>query len=112
MPRRAAPQAEQPGQVAQQAGRPVRPQGTTLCRTDGPDHIVDHVPGIRTGCGSPLSGSDVVGVSGARQVFDLPELQPLEVTVNGGGIMLHADSVAIELKGSPGCLRWAGVTAR
>jgi transposase len=53
--------------------------GETLRRTATPDATVDHYPPICAACGEPLTAamaSDHV----ARQVFDLPEPQPLIVT--------------------------------
>ena len=54
-------------------------KGRTLERRATPDAIVDHVPTVCGGCGAAL---DVAASSGhvARQVFDLPEPQPLVVT--------------------------------
>ena len=53
--------------------------GSTLRRTDHPDAIVDHLPGSCPGCGEALGMADSVGHQG-RQVFDLPDPQPLLVT--------------------------------
>ena len=55
-------------------------KGETLCRTAHPDRVQDHVPAGCQGCGSSLSKATVVGTPIARQVFDLPETRPLEVT--------------------------------
>src|ERR1700689_4259691 len=53
--------------------------GETLCRTGTPDVIIDHYPLACAGCGAPLAGTMATGHA-ARQVFDLPEPQPLVVT--------------------------------
>ncbi len=64
-------------------GRPGH-RGTTLERTATPDHVVDHAPSTCAGCGAPLSGADRHGDPVCRQVFELPEPQPLEVTEHRG----------------------------
>ncbi len=53
--------------------------GETLCRTGTPDVIIDHYPSACAGCGAPLAATMATGHA-ARQVFDLPEPQPLVVT--------------------------------
>jgi transposase len=53
--------------------------GKTLSRTDTPDAIVDHFPESCSGCGGALNGATATGHT-TRQVFDLPEPQPLVVT--------------------------------
>jgi len=53
--------------------------GKTLERTETPDAIIDHYPSVCAGCGAPLDGSTATGHT-ARQVFDLPEPQPLVVS--------------------------------
>jgi transposase len=53
--------------------------GKTLRRTDTPDATIDHFPEICTGCGGALTEATATGHT-ARQVFDLPEPQPLIVT--------------------------------
>ena len=66
------PSGKRPGG---QKGHP----GETLRRSEAPDAIVDHYPPSCAGCGAPLTeamATDFV----ARQVFDLPEPQPLVVT--------------------------------
>ena len=55
-------------------------KGKTLRRTDHPDRVKNHVPASCKGCGSPLSDAAKTGTPVARQVFDLPEPRPLEVT--------------------------------
>src|SRR5471030_2497508 len=53
--------------------------GKTLSRVETPDDITDHFPETCSGCGGTLTGATVTGHI-ARQVFDLPEPQPLIVT--------------------------------
>ena len=53
--------------------------GKTLSRTETPDATIDHFPEICSGCGGTLTGAMATGHT-ARQVFDLPEPQPLIVT--------------------------------
>ena len=53
--------------------------GTTLRQSENPDAIVDHLPEACPNCGEGLAGADSVGHQ-ARQVFDLPDPQPLRVT--------------------------------
>ena len=53
--------------------------GKTLCRSETPDAIIDHFPDACSGCGGALTGQAATGYA-ARQVFDLPEPQPLLVT--------------------------------
>ena len=57
-------------------------RGKTLCRTAIPDRVEEHVPSSCRGCGASLSST--VGDPVARQVFDLPEPRPLEVTEHRG----------------------------
>ena len=53
--------------------------GETLRRSEMPDAIIDHYPPACAGCGAPLTEAMATGHA-ARQVFDLPEPQPLVVT--------------------------------
>ncbi len=53
--------------------------GETLSRTETPNAIIDHYPPACAVCGAPLTGAMATGHA-ARQVFDLPEPQPLVVT--------------------------------
>ncbi len=53
--------------------------GKTLRRTATPDATVDHFPPTCDSCGAALSEAMATGHT-ARQVFDLPEPQPLVVT--------------------------------
>ena len=54
-------------------------KGETLRQVADPDDVVDHYPSACSGCGAGLDPDTSVGHS-ARQVFDLPEPQPLIVT--------------------------------
>ncbi len=54
-------------------------KGRTLERRATPDTIIDHFPTVCAGCGAPLEAAASAGHA-ARQVFDLPEPQPLVVT--------------------------------
>jgi transposase len=54
-------------------------KGRTLERRANPDAIIDHFPAVCAGCGEPLDAAASTGHT-ARQVFDLPEPQPLVVT--------------------------------
>jgi transposase len=53
--------------------------GKTLSRVEAPDAMIDHFPETCTACGAALSEAMATGHT-ARQVFDLPEPQPLIVT--------------------------------
>ena len=53
--------------------------GKTLSRTENPDATIDHFPETCSGCGGALTGATATGHT-TRQVFDLPEPQPLIVT--------------------------------
>ena len=53
--------------------------GGTLCRSETPSATIDHFPAVCGGCGAALSETMAAGFN-ARQVFDLPEPQPLVVT--------------------------------
>ena len=54
-------------------------QGSTLKRSATPDHVVDHFPERCQGCGLAFDGQGMEFHS-ARQVHDLPEPRPLEVS--------------------------------
>jgi transposase len=58
-----------------QSGHP----GKTLSRVTEPDAIIDHFPTACISCGAALAAATASGHT-ARQVFDLPEPQPLAVT--------------------------------
>src|ERR1700730_2772232 len=58
-----------------QNGKP----GTTLSRTESHAATVEHFPKLCAGCGAALSEAMATDHA-ARQVFDLPEPQPLIVT--------------------------------
>jgi transposase len=53
--------------------------GKTLSRSESPDATIDHFPETCSGCGGAVTGATATGHT-ARQVFDLPEPQPLFVT--------------------------------
>ncbi len=53
--------------------------GRTLSRTETPDTTIDHFPETCAGCGAALNETMATSHT-ARQVFDLPEPQPLTVT--------------------------------
>src|SRR6202165_2885037 len=53
-------------------------KGETLRQVTDPEHVVDHYPPACSMCGVGLDAQTSVG-HGARQVFDLPEPQPLVV---------------------------------
>src|ERR1700693_3186336 len=53
-------------------------KGETLRQVTDPDDVVDHYPSACATCGAGLDAQTSVG-HGARQVFDLPEPQPLVV---------------------------------
>ena len=53
--------------------------GKTLSRVETPDATIDHFPATCSGCGDALTGAMATGHT-ARQVFDLPDPQPLTVT--------------------------------
>jgi transposase len=53
--------------------------GETLRRTETPDVIIEHYPSTCTACGAALSSAMAMDHV-TRQVFDLPEPQPLIVT--------------------------------
>src|SRR5688572_17692366 len=54
-------------------------KGETLRQVAEPDHTADHVPETCPACGAALTAAMSIGY-GTRQVFDLPEPQPLTVT--------------------------------
>lgn len=58
-----------------QTGHP----GKTLRRSEEPDATIDHFPETCRGCGGALDPTTASGFN-ARQVFDLPEPQPIVVT--------------------------------
>ncbi len=59
-------------------GQPGHP-GETLRRSETPDAFVDHYPAHCGACGAPLTEAMAISFV-SRQVFDLPEPQPLIVT--------------------------------
>src|SRR5712692_4154041 len=54
-------------------------EGKTLRQVENPDKVIDPYPQTCTGCGEAL-GIDASTEYQKRQVFDLPEPQPLHVT--------------------------------
>ena len=64
-------------------GQPGHP-GATLQQTETPDRVQEHRPARCAGCDAALTAADTVGPPVVRQVFDLPEPQPLEVTEHRG----------------------------
>ena len=48
----------QRGKSATPSGGQPGHKGTTLARTESPDHVVDHDPSACSGCGAPLSDAD------------------------------------------------------
>jgi transposase len=59
-------------------GQPGHP-GETLRRTETPNIITDHYPDACAKCSAPLTAAKATGYA-ARQVLDLPKLQPLVCT--------------------------------
>ena len=70
------------------SGRPSGGQpghkGTTLARTESPDHVVDHDPSACSGCGAPLSDADRLGDVGAAlgMAADADPLDRMRPTVH------------------------------
>ncbi len=74
----------QRGKSARPSGGQPGHKGTTLTQTENPNHFVNHDPSACAGCGAPLSDADRHGDPVRRQVFDVPEPQPLQVTEHRG----------------------------
>ena len=72
------------GKTGRKPGGQAGHKGKTLCRVETPDRVKTHVPSSCQGCGASLLGAASVGAPVARQVFDLPEPRPLEVTEHRG----------------------------
>lgn len=68
------------GRSGKRSGGQPGHAGATLRRTETPDRVEDHLPTHCGGCGTELAGADTVGEPVVRQVFDLPEPRPLEVS--------------------------------
>ena len=85
----------QRGTSAKPSGGQPGHEGTTLAQTGNPDHIVDHTPSACAGFGAPLSDADRHADPVRRQVFDVPEPQPLEVTEHRGHRCLCAACGAV-----------------
>ena len=54
-------------------------KGQTLAQTETPDRVIDHYPEICPDCGGAPDKTASLGYR-PRQVFDVPEPQPLQVT--------------------------------
>jgi transposase len=54
-------------------------EGANLRQVDHPDTIVDHCPDACAGCGAALGPEQATGYR-KRQVFDIPQPRPIEVT--------------------------------
>jgi transposase len=69
--------------LRERSGRPSGGQkghpGKTLRQVEVPDAVVDHYPAICSGCGAALTAAMAISHA-TRQVFDLPQPQPLVVT--------------------------------
>src|SRR5713101_9694903 len=53
-------------------------EGKTLRQVETPDEVINHYPPVCAGCGGAL-GAEASTAYQRRQVFDLPEPQPIEV---------------------------------
>ena len=85
-------------------GQPGHP-GKTLRQVEKADSTIDHFPPTCAGCGGVLSAAACHGFT-ARQVFDLPKPQPLEITEHRGHVCT-CGSCGVQTRGTfP-----AGVTA-
>lgn len=54
-------------------------EGKTLRQVETPDEVINHYPPVCAGCGGTL-GAEASTAYQRRQVFDLPEPQPIQVT--------------------------------
>ena len=68
------------GRSGKRSGGQPGHAGATLRQTETPDRVEDHLPTHCGGCETELAGVATVGEPVVRQVFDLPEPRPLEVT--------------------------------
>jgi transposase len=75
-PRRTASLRERSGR---RSGGQKNHPGSTLAQSATPDAVIDHYPENCSGCGAALTETMATDHA-ARQVFDLPEPRPLEVT--------------------------------
>lgn len=66
-------------QTGKKSGGQEGHAGQTLRQVDTPDKVIDHCPPACVGCGAALGMEQTRG-HGKRQVFDLPEPHPLQVT--------------------------------
>jgi transposase len=67
------------GQSGKKTGGQKGHPGETLCQIAEPDETINHFPEVCGGCGGTLAQAEAICFA-ARQVFDLPEPQPLVVT--------------------------------
>ena len=67
------------GKTGKKPGGQEGHKGSNLRQVEKPDHIVDHCPDICAGCGEALGLEQSTGHQ-KRQVFDIPEPQPVAVT--------------------------------
>ena len=70
----------QRGRSGKRPGGQPGHKGATLRQTDSPHRIETHRPPSCGECAAPLSAADTQGEPVRRQVFDLPQPQPLEGT--------------------------------
>ena len=68
------------GKSGRKSGGQPGHKGHTLRQSATPEHIEEHRPEHCGGCGTTLTGVGTEGEPVRRQVFDLPEPQPLAVT--------------------------------
>jgi transposase len=66
-------------QTGKQSGGQQGHPGTNLRQVDNPDTIVDHCPAACATCGAALGREQATGYR-KRQVFDIPQPQPVAVT--------------------------------
>jgi len=65
--------------TGKQSGGQEGHEGKTLRQVETPEKVIDHCPPACVGCGAALGIEQATGHR-KRQVFDLPEPQPLQVT--------------------------------
>jgi hypothetical protein len=70
-----------PKPLRKRSGRPPGGQqgheGSTLSQVEDPDLVVEHRPGVCSGCGEPLAADAETMGWRARQVFELPPVRPV-----------------------------------
>jgi transposase len=95
-----APKSQRTRSGRKSGGQPGH-KGSTLRKVDNPDHTVP-VPTVRRcPCGKCLTEANVIKTE-SRQVFDVPEPQPLEVTEYVGDVMQCDDCGMIHRPQFPG----------